>query len=374
MNVIFLLQSLAVRGGIERTLTDKANYLASRGHQVTMVTYEQGQHRLAFSLDKRVCVEDLDCRFFTLYRFSIIKRLYKMWKMKRRFSFKWNAFVDKLNPDVVVMTTFADKFRKEIMSVSGRTKIVIESHTAFVHDYQSDNLFRKYYLKRDLYYIKKCDLLLTLTQGDTECWRKIVNNVVSVPNPVTFYCEEVNALNKETGRIISVGRLHSVKRFDRLIESFSLISSKYPSWHIDIFGGGNEKEELMMLIEKKGLKSKITIHDPTDDIYQEYQRSQFLVMSSDYEGFSLVIIEAMACGIPTVSTDCPFGPSEIISDGETGLLSKMDAQDLADKMEWMITHEQEREEMGRKAHLAAAKYKKEVVMKQWEKAYMSVVK
>ncbi len=374
MNIIFLLQSLAVRGGIERTLTDKANCLAVQGHQVTMVTYEQGQHRLAFSLDKRVCVEDLDCRFFTLYRFSIIKRLYKMWKMKRRFSFKWNAFVDKLNPDVVVMTTFADKFRKEIMSVSGRTKIVIESHTAFVHDYQSDNLFRKYYLKRDLYYIKKCDLLLTLTQGDTECWRKIVNNVACVPNPVTFYCEEVNALNKETGRIISVGRLHSVKRFDRLIESFSLISSKYPSWHIDIFGGGNEKEELMMLIEKKGLKSKITIHDPTDDIYQEYQRSQFLVMSSDYEGFSLVIIEAMACGIPTVSTDCPFGPSEFISDGETGLLSKMDAQDLADKMEWMITHEQEREEMGRKAHLAAAKYKKEVVMKQWEKAYMSVVK
>ena len=81
----------------------------------------------------------------------------------------------------------------------------------------------------------------------------------------------------------------------------------------------------------------------------------------------------MACGIPVVATDCPFGPSEIIEDGETGLLAKMDAKDLADKMEWMMTHDSERKIMGIKAHQAAAKYRKEVIMPKWEEIYKSVI-
>jgi len=96
------------------------------------------------------------------------------------------------------------------------------------------------------------------------------------------------------------------------------------------------------------------------------------VLCSDYEGLPLVLIEAMACGIPVVSTDCPYGPREIIDDGVTGLLSAMDAQALADKMEWMMSHEAEREEMGARAHQAAARYKKDVVMVEWEKAYLSL--
>ena len=107
---------------------------------------------------------------------------------------------------------------------------------------------------------------------------------------------------------------------------------------------------------------------------EEYQQSQFFVLCSDYEGFGLVLIEAMACGIPVVSTDCPFGPSDIIEDGLTGLLARMDVQDLAAKMEWMITHEAERNMMGVRGRYAAAKYEKEEVMKEWERAYMSVLK
>jgi len=127
------------------------------------------------------------------------------------------------------------------------------------------------------------------------------------------------------------------------------------------------------LIASKRIQSCVHLIPPTKDIYNEFQRSQFFVLSSDYEGFGLVIIEAMACGIPVVSTDCPYGPSEIIEDGKTGLLAKMDVQDLADKMEWMITHEEERKAMGARAHQAAARYRKEVVMPEWEKAYLSVV-
>ena len=94
-----------------------------------------------------------------------------------------------------------------------------------------------------------------------------------------------------------------------------------------------------------------------------------MVLSSDYEGFGLVIVEAMACGLPVISTDCPHGPSDIIDNGVTGLLARLEVKDLADRIEWMITHHEERRMMGVKAHAAAAAYRKEVIMKKWESAY-----
>ena len=104
----------------------------------------------------------------------------------------------------------------------------------------------------------------------------------------------------------------------------------------------------------------------------EYKKSQFLVLSSDYEGFGLVIVEAMACGIPVVATKCPHGPSEIIEHGVTGLLSDLDVKDLANRMEWMMSHQEERRIMGVKAHEAAAFYRKDNIMKKWIYAYITM--
>ena len=168
-----------------------------------------------------------------------------------------------------------------------------------------------------------------------------------------------------------MGRLSPQKRFDRMIDAFALIADKYPDWRVDIFGAGGTDGQLYMqqCIAGKELNDRIGLHPPVNDIYAEYLRSQFFVMSSDFEGFGLVIIEAMACGIPVVSTDCPYGPSEIITNGKTGLLAKMDVQDLADKMEWMIIHDAERQQMGIRAYQAAAHYSLERVMPEWEQAY-----
>ena len=157
-----------------------------------------------------------------------------------------------------------------------------------------------------------------------------------------------------------------------MILAFSLIAKKHPTWNLAIYGKGEEKEKLNGLISQLNLSNQIRISYVTKDIMSEYMKSAFFVCSSDYEGFSLVLVEAMACGIPCVSTACPNGPLEIIEDGVNGLLSKMDSSDLANKMDWMITHEKERRKMGQNAHRFAARYKKEIVMKKWEDAYLSV--
>lgn len=372
MKIVFVIRSLANGGGIERTLTDKANYMAEQGHEVYFVTYEQGLHKAVFNLNPAVMRHDLNCRKFTLYQYPVYKRLYKTWLMNRLMKLRWNAFVDEHRPDVVVVTTYSDDFMSELMSVRNKARIIVESHTAFTHDMCVKGIVERIKRNRLLQTLKQSDLLITLTDGDKECWKKYITNVRKVINPVTRYVDDIGNATRKKGRIICAGRLHAQKRYDRLISAFSLIAGKYPDWYIDIYGKGSLQSELERQITATGLEGRVVIHAPSDDIYSEYLQSELFVLSSDYEGLPLVLLEAMACGVPSIATDCPFGPSEVIEDNVTGFLCQMDVKDLADKMEWMISHEQERREMGIKAHAAAAKYKKETIMKEWEKAYLSV--
>ena len=375
MKIIFVLRSVVLSGGLERVMTEKANWLAHNGHQVLFLTYEQGNHNLSFPLDSSVIYEDLECRYFTVYNKNIVIRpIYKL-LMKKQFRLKLKSKICSYRPDVMIVPHNIDEFLGPVTMMNVLVPIVFESHSTHVEIlksvYKRNIFFGKFLF---LSCVKRCSLVISLTEGDAIFWRHFCDHVTSVPNPLSFYPEINNVSYKDSCKIVCVARLHEVKRIDRLVEAFALISNKYPRWHIDIYGEGEKKDELLKMISDKKLQSKIRIYPPTIDIYRKYMESEFIVLSSDSESFSLVLVEAMSCGIPAVSVACPFGPSEIIEDHVTGLLTKLDEKDLADKMEWMITHEEERIKMGICARESALRFKKDVVMKQWEKAYLSVSK
>lgn len=374
MKLLFVLHSLANMAGIERVMSDKINFMAQQGHEVLLVTYEQGKHALSYPLDTSVKHQNIECPFFTIYRYGHPRRLLKMWLMKKNFKRQLSQIVKEWKPNAVIIPSNAGDYMSEIMSLP-QTKIIVEAHCslpAFLKGERWQDRIKNFLL---FCTIKRCDLLIALTHDDQLCWQRYMPHVAAVPNPLPFYHDDIDSSLQQPGRILAIGRYHAQKRFDRLVEAFSMIASKYPDWHVDIFGKGEmgEQEKLQQLIDNKGMTARILLHKPTRDVISEYLHSQFLVLSSDYEGFGLVIIEAMACGIPVVSTNCPYGPSEIIEDEVTGLLCKMDVKDLAAKMEWMITHESKCKEMGIKAHQVASKYKRESVMKEWEYVYMSVL-
>ena len=383
MRILIMHRSFALVGGAERVITDKANYLANAGHQLLLVSYEQGQHPLPYELHPSVGYKDLDCRFFTLSKYSLPFHIYHFLRLRNKFGKALRSTVEDFKPDVVVLASDWQTLMGAVVKSVFPIPVIAEFHNTYAHIMRkvesSENWLRKvvtqFYYRQTISNLRKCLKLVVLTEIDAQNWRRHFDNICVIPNPVTQYPEVIDDIPKDVGRIIFVGRFNHEKRIDRLITAFSMFADRYPDWHVDIFGDGNEKENLLRQISECGLVNRVVIHEPTKAIYDEYKRSEMLVLCSEHEASPLVLVEAMACGVPCVSLDCPTGPRAIIKDGETGLLAKDgDINDLASKIEWLIAHEAERKEMGRKARVFAASRKQDVVMGQWEELYTGIVK
>ena len=348
-----------------------------------LVSYEQGQHPLPYELHPSVQYRDLDCRFFTLSKYSAPMHLYHFFRLKRRFRENLRSVVLDFNPDVVVLASDWQTLMGAVIDSVNPIPVIAEFHNTYDYVMRKVGVSEGWLKARltQLYYrqtiknLGKCAQLVVLTESDARGWRLHFKNVTVIPNPVTLYPDVIDDIPKDPGRIIFVGRFNHEKRIDRLITAFSMIADKYPIWHVDIFGDGNEKKNLLNQIKELKLEGRVIIHEPTKAIYDEYKRSEMLVLCSEHEASPLVLVEAMACGVPCVSLDCPNGPREIIKDGENGLLAKDgDVADLSAKIEWLIIHEVERTEMGKKARVYASTRKQSVVMSMWENIYTIISK
>lgn len=375
MKIVYILKSMAPIGGLERVMCDKMNYLVEHGYDVSLITYEQGRHPLVFNIDGRVRCIDIDVRFFRLYNLSIIKRVFYTFCYRIMFRKRLQCVISELSPDVIITTTYSMPVVDIIASLSTKAKKILESHVAFfimrkTHAYRKNfilGFLAKMYDNHMGRSVSKFECLVSLTRGDANDWLSLTSKVVVIPNPVTLYPEADSIHSGDLHRIICVGRLSEQKGFDMLIDAFSLIKNQCEDWHIDIFGSGEEEIKLKRRIIEKGLHNQIIIHAPISTVYDEYKKSDFLVLSSRYEGFGLVLTEASACGLPIVSFRCKYGPEDIIKHGFNGLLVENgNIYDMAEKILWMIKHKKERLEMGINAREIAANYRKEVVMQQWE--------
>ena len=379
MRILIIHRSFALVGGAERVITDKANYLAKEGHQLMLVSYEQGEHPLPYELHPSVQYRDLDCRFFTLSKYSALKHLYLYFRLKKQFRNNLRSVVLEFKPEVVVLASDWQTLIEAVIDSVNPVPVIAEFHNTY--DYVMRKVgtsegwlkakLTQLYYRQTIKNLGKCAQLVVLTDSDARGWRQHFDNVTVIPNPVTLYPDIIDDIPKDPGRIIYVGRFNHEKRIDRLITAFSMISDKYPDWHVDIFGDGNEKQNLLNQIKEMKLEGRVIIHEPTKAIYDEYKRSEMLVLCSEHEASPLVLVEAMACGVPCISMDCPNGPREIIQDGETGLLVKDgDVKGLSAKIEWMIIHDVKRVVMGRNARDYAATRKQSVVMKEWKNLYV----
>jgi glycosyltransferase involved in cell wall biosynthesis len=382
MKILYLIKAFALKAGLERVICDKMNWLAENGYEVMLVTYEQGNHPFSYPLHQSIVHKDLNVRFFELANYSLINRVWHLLSYRSRFKKSFRQIVDDFCPDVIITTTYQMKLVDIILSVKSDSTKIIESHVACYTVIKETDFENHFFIKKiakiyDAYFLGKLSKfkkLIVLTKGDAEDWRKYVDNIDIIPNPITFFPSNQLIDNSEHHRIIAVGRLHEQKGFDFLINAFSKIADKCPEWHIDIFGDGEDEQLLREQLEKSGLTDRIFFHHPTPDIYDEYLKSDFYVLSSRYEGFPLVLNEAMSCGIPCVAFRCKYGPEDAITDNANGLLVKNgDVDSLAEAILWMIQHPDDRRRMGRAARTAAARYQKDEIMSKWVSLFDSLV-
>jgi len=163
-------------------------------------------------------------------------------------------------------------------------------------------------------------------------------------------------------RIISAGRFTYQKGYDLLIDAWNLVIPHYPDWQLSIYGNGNPIIYSNQLIRYK-LSGTIRFLPATLDIVEKYAESSIYVMSSRFEGFGLVLGEAMSCGLPCVSFDCPNGPNEIIKNGEDGILvPNGDINALAEAMEKLMEDVELRRNMGQNAKRNIQRFNEDAIM------------
>lgn len=174
-------------------------------------------------------------------------------------------------------------------------------------------------LRRDIRrHYRRLDALTVLTESDRADYAGLAPVVERIPNAAPSVEGGRARLDAEV--VAAAGRLTSQKGFDRLIPAFAVVVRSHPRWQLRIYGSGPERPALQRLIQELGLRDNISLMGPTRQLGEELAQASLFALPSRFEGFGMVLVEAMSHGVPVVSFDCPRGPSEIITHGVDGLL------------------------------------------------------
>lgn len=382
MKLLFILGNVINRAGVERIMIQKINYLAESNCKVSLITTEQNNQPISFPLSSNVKYISVNAPIPSKTNYSFLKWLIYFHKARIEFEKEIYRVIKEECPDILLCTTYSFDVLDLLTKIchKNHTKLVIESHIQRINVFMEPRLaynpilklYGKFHDYHILNYIKKAAMLVCLTQKDMESWNTIsINNTCVIPNMLTIQPPKTTEYSAK--RVIAVGRYSHQKGFDMLIKAWGTLSKKYQDWHLYIFGN-EDRSPYEELAKKQDCYETCHCMPATEDIASEYGKSSIFVMSSRYEGFGLVLTEAMSCGLPCVSFDCPYGPSDIINDGIDGFLARNgDINDLSNKLEALMRNESLRIKMGITAKKNVERYCPNTIMQQNMMLYQRIL-
>ena len=347
MRITFLLASLG-SGGAERVVSLLANKMVQRGHQVEIVCLKFKD--VYYQTDLRVKV--------TLAMQQTNNRLTEMFWLRK--------YIKKQNPDVASPFT-EGVYCFTILSLLGTGIPIIASERL---DPATMSPTRKL-LKRLL--LPYADWLVVQTQSIKEYFpKRIQKKTTIIYNPVVtdVFREIDNGQLKienegKLNRIISVGRLYPQKNQEMMIRAFAKVADKFPNWQLVIYGEGPLRAELEFLVSRFKLEGRVLLPGRTEHVIEELRKSKIFCMSSDYEGMSNSMIEAICVGLPIISTKVS-GTEELIKDGENGLLVEIgDESRMGDCMSNLMSSSVCRENMSIRNKKRAGLFDIDYIVNQW---------
>ncbi len=366
--IVYLIASLGNSGGMERVLSTKANWLAQNKYSVTIITQLTLEEDYFFEFHKNVNIESLNLAKPSKNIVDLIFNTYN-----KEFERRLKSRLFELRPDITI-SMFGREY-EFLYKINDGSKKMLEFH--FSKNYLNHlmahipNLsFRtlriwnsKYTQYKQRKIALKYDKVILLTEKDQLQWDDNVNSCV-IPNPVSFTTHQKSSVVRK--QIVAIGRFTAQKGFDLLIKSYSIVAEKMPDWRLIIMGEGQDEVYLKKLITTHNLSDFVVLQPPTKQVKELLLDSSILVFPSRYEGFGLVLTEAMECGIPCVAFDCECGPSEIIKNEVDGyLIPQFDTDKFAKSLQKLMEDENLRKIMGENAKQNVKRFHNGRIMNKW---------
>ena len=375
LKIVYCTPALYMAGGVERVLTLKANYFADHyGYDITIILTEGKGKPLFYPLSEKIKVVNLDLNFEELWSCSFVKKIFVYQKKQRLYKKLLARELMHIHPDITVSL-----LRREINFITkikdGSTKIgELHINRANYRNFEDRNpikqLFSRLWMKSLVSKLRQLDRLIVLTDNDRKAWVEL-DNVIAIPNPLSFTPSTISPLSEK--RVIAVGRYCHEKGYDHLLKAWAIVEKACPDWRLEVFGDGDRSIYAKMIDELHLNRHRCILNGRTKDIETEYLNSSLAVCSSRFEGFGLTLVEAMACGLPVVSFDCPWGPREIVQDGEDGLLvDNGDIGKLAEALVTLIDDADLRARMSAKAVKNVSRFRMDQIAQKWKSLFESL--
>ena len=365
MRITLVISTLG-SGGAERAMSVMANDWATTSHDVTLITFASKDYDF-YALHVRVKRVGLGLmKNSTTLIEGIRNNFARMTSLRRE--------IVRSQPDAVIC--FGDTTNvTTLVAASGTGLPVVVCEQIDPRQYPIGRLWN---VLRRLVYPRAVTLVVVSSAMATGWAERITskNRIRVIPNPV--YVSPallVNSVNRQNPgfTIVAMGRLVRQKGFDCLLEAFSMCSDRHPNWSLDILGDGDERHTLELLKEKLGLENRVRFLGIVKEPSTILRQADLFVLSSRFEGFPLALIEAMACGLPAISTDCPTGPSEIIRNEIDGILVPPgDVPALAGAMARLMDNPAERQRLAARAVDVVERFGTRKIMTLWDELLAQV--
>lgn len=377
LKIVYVTPALYMAGGVERVLTLKANYFAEQfDYDITIILTEGKDKPLFYPLSEKIKVINLNIGFEELWSCSFLKKIFIYLRKQCRFKKLLTNELMRLHPDITVSL-----LRREINFLcdinDGSRKIgEIHINRANYRNFNTEHagivkkLFAKAWSGSLLGHLGKLDKLVVLTEKDRKAWTEL-DNVEVIPDPLSICPSSISPQTSK--RVVAIARYSHEKGIDLLLQAWAKVEKVVNDWRLDVFGDGDRSAYERMIDELKIDRSRCHLHCRTDDVESEYVNSSLFVLSSRFEGFGMVISEAMACGLPVVAFDCPWGPRAIIADGEDGLLVENgNVNALADALARLMDDEHLRRSMAEAGVRNVQRFGLDSIAGRWKSLFESL--
>lgn len=359
MKIVFLGGNFDLSGGTERVATIIANELAEAGHEVVVASVYGGEKPF-FSLHQRIETKSLFRQVGrTLFRAPLL--IYRLRKLLK---------AEQADALIVVESMLA------LFTIPATAGLDLK-HICWEHFNFNNDLGRKGRRIARQLAAKYCDVIVTLTEKDKQYWKNGTTGsarIVSIPNPSPFPVQDVLPVSDKEKVVLTVGRLVPIKGYDLLLSAWALVVPDAPGWKLRIVGDGPEMQRLCAKARELGVEQSVEFAGATRNVEEHYRKAAIFCMSSRFEGFPMVLLEALSFGLPVVSFDCETGPAEVLEGTGGRLAEASDVEDLAKNLLHFIKNPDALSEVQALSMCKAAGYQPGEVMNLWQDVLVGVGK